>query len=235
MRQWKTIVLSDLHIGSDHCKTKELSNFLSNNKAEKYYLNGDIIDLTEICRGNGVWGKKESQIIRQLMSIRTEVVYIVGNHEKMLRGLLPFEMGKIKFVNSAIYQGIDGRKYFFVHGDKIKIRKNKIAKSAEDILYSLLLKVEKTYSTVRNVFKLSEQSLALFIKNNFSAVEIMETQYKLTAISSLPFDCDVIVCGHIHIPNVSEKYMNSGDFSEGCTALGEDYDGTWRIISKEEN
>ena len=39
-----TVILSDVHIGSEHAKVKELTSFLKNVDCDKLILNGDILD-----------------------------------------------------------------------------------------------------------------------------------------------------------------------------------------------
>lgn len=41
---YPTIVLSDIHIGSEHSKTEEVTNFLKHVNCDRLILNGDIID-----------------------------------------------------------------------------------------------------------------------------------------------------------------------------------------------
>ena len=234
MFKWKTIVLSDLHIGSNHSKLSKLLKFLAENKADNYFLNGDILDLTEIQKGNGVWNKKSTRVVSEFVEIskKAKVTYILGNHEKMLRPFLPFKIGSISFQNSAVYKGIDGRSYYFFHGDKIKAKKDTLSTVAGNLLYDLLLKIDVTYNNVRNNLKLKEQSVALFVKENLSAIQIMETNFKAATFQiAKDLGHDVAVCGHIHIPHVSSCYMNSGDFSEGSTALVESLNGEWLIIN----
>jgi UDP-2,3-diacylglucosamine pyrophosphatase LpxH len=41
---YRTIFISDVHLGSKDCKAKELDNFLKKNSCNTLYLVGDIID-----------------------------------------------------------------------------------------------------------------------------------------------------------------------------------------------
>lgn len=47
-------------------------------------------------------------------------------------------------------------------------------------------------------------------------------------------NADGIICGHVHQPAIKTinniEYMNDGDWVESCTALVENFDGTWEII-----
>ncbi|EGG55870.1 conserved domain protein [Paraprevotella xylaniphila YIT 11841] len=43
-RHYRTLVLSDIHLGTSHSKTEEVSHFLSHVDCDRLILNGDIID-----------------------------------------------------------------------------------------------------------------------------------------------------------------------------------------------
>ena len=42
--QYKSVFLSDIHLGFNGCQNKKLENFLTNTDFENLYLVGDIID-----------------------------------------------------------------------------------------------------------------------------------------------------------------------------------------------
>ena len=46
---------------------------------------------------------------------------------------------------------------------------------------------------------------------------------------------DGVICGHIHHAEIKIvdgiEYMNDGDFVESCTALVEDFEGNWKLIT----
>jgi UDP-2,3-diacylglucosamine pyrophosphatase LpxH len=232
MNYWKTIVLSDTHIGSNHCRVGRLLKFLDENTAENWILNGDILDFTAMSRGRGVWNKKSTRAIKKIIDIAdtANVIYILGNHEKMFRQFLPFNIGKIKVVASYIYTGLDNRKYYISHGDHIKVEKSVISTLAGGMLYHMLLHADSIYNHIRGEELEDEASILQFAKENLKAVEIRGINYRAKAIDMLPYECDCAIHGHIHIPSVTSNYMNSGDFSEGATALVEDFSGKWQIL-----
>lgn len=43
-RHYRTLVLSDIHLGTSHSKTEEVSHFLSHVDCDRLILNSDIID-----------------------------------------------------------------------------------------------------------------------------------------------------------------------------------------------
>ena len=48
---YSTIVLSDIHLGTSHSKTVEVSNFLKSVNCRRLILNGDIIDGWALSKG----------------------------------------------------------------------------------------------------------------------------------------------------------------------------------------
>jgi UDP-2,3-diacylglucosamine pyrophosphatase LpxH len=55
------------------------------------------------------------------------------------------------------------------------------------------------------------------------------------AQEALRAEVDGVICGHIHHAAMEEikgvQYMNTGDWVESCTALVEDFDGNFEIIT----
>lgn len=43
-KYYPTIVLSDIHLGSEHSRTEEVTHFLKHVDCDRLILNGDIID-----------------------------------------------------------------------------------------------------------------------------------------------------------------------------------------------
>ena len=67
MKVWKTIIISDLHLGANHSQRDKILDFLEYNTSERMILNGDIIDGWALKRGSK-WTKNDSKILRKLIS-----------------------------------------------------------------------------------------------------------------------------------------------------------------------
>lgn len=52
---YRSIFISDVHLGSKGCKAEILVNFLKNNTADKLYLIGDIVDGWKIQQNKWAW------------------------------------------------------------------------------------------------------------------------------------------------------------------------------------
>lgn len=241
-KQYKSIFISDVHLGSKGCKAELLSEFLKKSTSEHLYLVGDIIDGWRL-RRKYYWPQSHSDVIRRILTAAkrdTKVTYIVGNHDDMLRGLLPFDIhfGNIDLVNQCRYTAINGKTYMVIHGDMFDTAlRNKLAWLYHfgDMLYNMLLSINIVLSKIRNFFGLPYWSLSAYLKNKTKeAVAYMSDFETLITDYCHKQKADGVICGHVHRADIKKingiEYMNDGDWVESCTALVENYDGTWEII-----
>ena len=69
-KHYRTIVLSDIHLGTSHSKVKEVSSFLRAVNCDRLILNGDIIDGWHIKRnGTRKWQSNHTQFFKILMKM----------------------------------------------------------------------------------------------------------------------------------------------------------------------
>ena len=239
-RHFRTIVLSDLHLGTSGSKAKEVTNFLRNYSCQKLILNGDIIDGWQL-KQYGAWKKKHTDffraVLKQIVRYDTKVVYLRGNHDDFLEQVMPLRLGK-NFSIRKDYVLMSGDKKFYVtHGDVFDSITSQMKWLAHlgDAGYTFLLWVNKLYNNYRTARGLPYYSLSQKIKLSIKqAVSyISDFEIKLTELARAK-GCDGIICGHIHQPAIREYdgliYMNSGDWVESLSALVEDYDGHWSLL-----
>jgi len=236
MNNWKTIIMSDLHLGARQSQTDKIISFLDNNTTEKLILNGDIIDGWAL-KGNGKWTKDCTKIFRRFMKMsekNTKVVYIRGNHDDFLKDFIPFKLNNIRIVRKYIHTGIDDRKYFCFHGDVLDfvIMEARWLAVIGGWSYDIVIKFNTIYNKIRKWFNLPYHSLANTIKQSVKGAINFVSDFEDNAKGlTKQKGYDVAVCGHIHHPKIENDYMNSGDFCENSTCLVEDYNGEWKIIS----
>lgn len=235
----KTIVLSDIHLGSVWSKTKEVTRFLQENSCDTLILCGDIIDGWSIMRGKKVkWQRKHTNFVKLLLDIQhcTKIIYLRGNHDDFLDRILPICFQNIEVARDYIYTS-HGKRYYVLHGDvfdKITSKFSWLARVG-DIGYSLLLRWNKIYNYRRIKNGLPYYSLAQDIKNKIkvSVSYISDFEKHIVDIAKKK-KCQGVICGHIHHPEKryydDVLYLNSGDWIESLSALTEDYNGEWKVV-----
>ncbi len=236
---YKTIVLSDLHLGTRASKAKEVLHFLKQHKCETLILNGDIIDGWALKKG-GQWKKQHSNFFKHLLNLtaknKCEIIYIRGNHDDFLEEMMPFRLGNFSIRKYYIHYGVQ-KKYFVTHGDifdNITTRLKWIAKLG-DTGYTFLLWLNRHYNTYREKRGLPYYSLSQAVKLKVkSAVSfISDYENELVKVAKAR-RCHGVICGHIHQPAIKTlqgiDYLNSGDWVESLTALTEDREGNWHIV-----
>lgn len=242
-KHYKTIVISDVHLGSSNSKAKELVRFLKATSCEKLILNGDIIDGWQLKR-NGKWKKKHTRFFRAILKMigkhNTEVIYLRGNHDDFLDNVIPFTIGNLNIIKEYHYESF-GKKYLVIHGDVFDLITNHLKWVAKlgDIGYTFLLWVNKYYNNRRIKKGLSYYSLSAKMKQKVkSAVSYISNYEKTLVDMAKSRNCDGIICGHIHHPAIDEFngmiYLNSGDWIESLSALAEDFEGKWELIYYQE-
>jgi UDP-2,3-diacylglucosamine pyrophosphatase LpxH len=237
--QFKSVFISDLHLGSRGCQADALNDFLATVEADNLYLVGDIVDLWAMSR-KFYFPQNHVNVLRKVLKKSkngTRVVYIVGNHDETFRPLLPFDFGEIEIVNEIIHYGLDGKRYLVTHGDdydQIVLHAKWVAQLG-DIGYSFLLQSNRWINAVRNFFHLPHWSLSNYVKAKVKGAANFICGYE-DAVAKAVKDrhLDGVVCGHIHHAEIKTiegvQYMNDGDWVESCTALVENLDGTFEII-----
>ena len=235
MNKYKTIIMSDLHLGARQSQTDKILNFLEKNESEILILNGDIIDGWAL-KSKGKWNKNCSKVFRRFMKRSeqgTKVIYIRGNHDDFLKPFVPFKMNKIEIVRKYVHEGIDGRKYFCFHGDVLDfiIMKVRWLAVIGGWSYDFVIRLNTIYNYIRKKFNLPYHSLANTIKQSVKGAINFVSDFETNAKNlTKQKGYDVAVCGHIHQPKLENDYMNSGDFCENSTCLVEDFNGEWSII-----
>lgn len=235
----KTIVISDVHLGTKGSKSKELVRFLKQYHCQNLILNGDIIDGWQL-KKSGKWKRKHtrffSSLLKKIENDGTKVTYLRGNHDDFLDQILPFTMGNLTIQRDMIYES-GGKKFYIVHGDIFDsiTRQFKWIAQLGDIGYTFLLWLNRQYNYRRLKKGLPYFSLSHAVKGKVKqAVKYIDDYEQQLASMAKYKGCDGIICGHIHQPAMKEidgvTYLNSGDWVESLTALVEDFNGEWSLV-----
>jgi UDP-2,3-diacylglucosamine pyrophosphatase LpxH len=235
----RTIILSDVHLGTPDCKIEEVNHFLRYTRCDKLILNGDIIDGWQLRRA-GQWTKAHTRFIRivlkKLEKRDTEVIYLRGNHDDILTAFLPLDFEKLRIVEDYEHEGPAGR-YLVLHGDVFDTITRNFVFLAHlgDWGYRALLGLNRAYNTWRRWRGLEYWSLSKAIKARVkSAVSHVSKFEDHIAALARSRGCGGVMCGHIHTP--ADKmlgeihYLNSGDWVESLTAIVEHLDGRYELM-----
>ena len=242
-RTYRSIFISDVHLGTKDCKAEQLNNFLKHHTCETLYLVGDIIDAWKIQQNRWRWKQSHTNVIRRVMGHAkrgTRVIYVAGNHDEFLRPLIPLGIGfgLIEVVNQAEHIGVDGRHYLVTHGDLF----DGITRLAPwlaflgDKLYDFVLNLNSQFNAVRRRLRLGYWSLSKYLKYKVKKASDFLFQFERNlAAYCKKRGFDGVICGHIHHAEIKEidgvVYMNDGDWVESMTALVEHHSGQWEIVT----
>jgi UDP-2,3-diacylglucosamine pyrophosphatase LpxH len=237
---FKTLILSDIHLGSKHSKVHEVLSFLSAMSCKTLILNGDIIDGWQLRKTQKYWSETNTQFIKKIISKivkeQTDVIYVRGNHDDFLDKIVPFAFPNIQVVKDYVLETARGR-YFVLHGDVFDnvTSHMKWLAMIGDVGYNFLLTINRLYNYFRRKRGKPYFSLAQHVKQKVkSAVSYISDFERELVKLTRHRHCQGVICGHIHTPancyygNI--HYLNSGDWVESLTALAEDEDGEWRVL-----
>jgi len=237
--RFRTLFISDVHLAMRNCRASELVSFLQSHDAPLIYLVGDVVDFWRMRRG-GKWRPSHTQVIQELIVKArrgSKIVYIPGNHDHELRAFAGTKAGNIEIRLRDLHLSLSGRKYLVIHGDEFDVVVSRARWLAVlgDIGYDLALAGNPFINAVRRLFGLPYWSLSAYLKNRVKrAVNSIGNFEALLAAEALRVGTQGVICGHIHhaaMQNINGvEYINTGDWVESCTAVGEHLDGRFEII-----
>ena len=236
---FRTVWISDIHLGFRGCSADHLLDFLHSIECEYLYLVGDIIDIWEM-KKRMYWPQSHNNVVRTILGKAkhgTKVVYVPGNHDELLRDFHEMTFGNVHIIEEAIHMNVDGRRLLVTHGDKFDsvVRCSRALALLGTRLYDWLLKANYVVHGVRRRFNLPYWSLAGFLKHKVkNAVQFISNFEQAVAYEAARLGVDGVVCGHIHRPEITKLnniiYCNCGDWVESCSALVEHHDGSLELL-----
>jgi len=237
--KYRTVWISDIHLGTRGCNAGLLVEFLRSVECETLYLVGDIIDGWRLKKG-WYWPDAHNEVLRRILKMAhrgTRVVFICGNHDEMLRPYCGMTFGGVELLNEAIHVTADRRRLLVTHGDSFDavVLYHKWLAYLGDQAYELMMKVNVAFNAIRRRLKLPYWSLSAYLKKRVkNAVSYICSFEEAVAHEAVVRGLDGIVCGHIHSAEIREihgvTYYNDGDWVESCTALVEDFTGAMSIV-----
>lgn len=237
--RYRTIFISDIHLGTRGCKADHLLDFLRHTEAETIYLVGDIFDGWRL-RRSWYWPQAHNDVVQKLLRKArkgTRLIYVPGNHDEVLRGYTGQHFGGVEVRQDTIHETADGRRLLVMHGDAFDgiVTYARWLALLGDWGYSIALTANTWFNMLRRRLGFGYWSLSAYLKHRVkNAVQFIAHFEEAVAEEARRHKVDGIVCGHIHHAEMRTingiLYINDGDWVESCTALVEHFDGELEIL-----
>ena len=238
-KRYRTIFISDLHLGTPGCQAKALLDFLKAHPSDNLYLVGDIIDGWQL-RRKWYWPQAHNDVVQKLLKRARKgcrVVFIPGNHDEFARDFIGHRFGDIEVMNEAVHVTADGRQLWVIHGDYFDavVQCARWLAIVGDNLYEFTLKVNRHLNSLRARLGLPYWSLSAFLKQKVKTALNYVTDFEVAvANEARNRGHQGVVCGHIHRAEIRDidgvLYCNDGDWVESRTAVVEHFDGALELL-----
>ena len=240
IRRVRALFISDVHLGMRPIRVGQLIDFLRWHDADVMYLVGDIVDGWRLAK-SWHWPVEYNQLAQLLLekaAAGTRMVVLPGNHDEFLRDYLGTYFGEVEFVDRTVHTTAQGKTYLVIHGDQfdVVVRHAKWLAHVGDWAYRFALRVNIAINWIRRRLGLSYWSLSAWAKNKVkNAVSVIGRFEEALSLEARDSGVDGIICGHIHHADMHNRlgvhYINTGDWVESCTAIAEEYDGPFELIT----
>ncbi len=239
--KYRTVVVSDIHLGSKFSKVTEVSNFISSVDCERLILNGDTIDGWQLKKNDyEFWGPQQARFFRIILKMiekhGTRVDMLRGNHDDFLDKIIPMSMGNLNIRKDMILES-GGLRFFVTHGDVFDSITSDMKWMAKlgDVVYNILLRINVMYNHIQTWRGRPYYSFSQSIKNKVKKAVSNASDFDgMLADMARTKGCQGVICGHIHRPEDrmidGVRYLNSGDWVETMSALAEDFNGNWKVV-----
>ena len=245
---FRTVFLSDTHLGTYGARAADLARFLRKVKCDKLYLVGDIIDMWRL-RKRWFWPAEHNEVVRRVLRLArkgTQVIYVPGNHDAGARQYHGLQFGGVQIRLHDTHTTAAGRNLLITHGDQydMVVKHHPLLSAFGGWLYDWLVRLNVATNAVRDRVGLGHWSLSLYLKLKVKSACTFISRYEQTLThEARRRGADGVVCGHIHKAELrlaaeqpegkrelEVDYFNCGDWVEGCTALVEHADGRMELI-----
>jgi len=237
--RYRSVFISDIHLGTRGCQAELLLDFIRHMSCEKLYLVGDILDGWRL-KARWWWPQAHNDVVQKVLRLArkgVEVTYIPGNHDEAARDFCGLRFGGVAVARDAIHLAADGRRYLVTHGDEFDnvVRYARWLAFLGDWAYRTVLAMNTLLNRVRRRFGFGYWSFSAYLKVKVkNALQFIENYELAVANEARRRGVDGVICGHIHKAEIRQIdgiiYVNDGDWVESCTALVEHFDGRFEIL-----
>jgi UDP-2,3-diacylglucosamine pyrophosphatase LpxH len=234
--RFRSIFLSDVHLGSPRSQAELLLDFLAHHEAQFLYLVGDIAD-DAVAFPPTVWPESHRAVLERLRgfaSAGTRVHYMRGNHDPTfheLWGVGPDLASSLELEHETA----DGRRLWVVHGDGFDAalhRRRWLARLGDAAARAL----ESACDTLERLVRRRRGRLAQRLRERCKAWLGYTRSFERSAMRAARSRAvDGIICGHVHSAASRTVdglyYGNGGDWVGSATALVEHVDGRLELVA----
>jgi UDP-2,3-diacylglucosamine pyrophosphatase LpxH len=237
--RYRTIFMSDLHLGTRGCQAGLMLDFLRHNDADTIFLVGDILDGWRL-KSAWYWPQAHNDIIQKLLrKVRrgARMIFVPGIHDAFARQFIGLMFGGIEIVPDAVHETADGRRFLVMHGDEfdVVVRHARWLAFFGDWAYDSALFINTHFNRLRRFLGFGYWSFSAWAKLKVkNAVNFIGSFERELAAEARRRGADGIICGHIHHAAIRQidgvTYVNTGDFVESCSVVVEHFDGRLEIL-----
>ncbi|PLX30197.1 MAG: UDP-2,3-diacylglucosamine hydrolase [Alphaproteobacteria bacterium] len=229
--KYRTVFISDIHLGTHGCRAHDLLTFLNNMECETLYLVGDVIDVWAL-KWHFHWPESHMNVLQKFLDIAnsaTKVKLIPGNHDELFKDLVGLRLSNIEILLEDTFVSKKGKKYLVMHGDK------------HDVFHVHF----KWISKLCTRFQSRSERFGAYFSSNHKVSKKLKGVVKNAARHINRFEkaivkeaknrgYDGVLCGHFHSPAQKMidgiEYINDGDWVQHRTAFVEELDGTMKLL-----
>ena len=200
MRSYRSVFISDVHLGTADCQAEYLLDFLNQVRCETLYLVGDIIDLIAMQR-RVHFPDSHQAVIHKLIELAasgTRVVYVPGNHDDFLRRFCGQTIAGIELQYKAVHTTADGRRFMVCHGDQFDqvVRCSPLMLLVGDRAHGILLRLNRWFNAWRRLKGKPYWSLAAWVKSRIGKARTFIRRFELAALTvAEKGNYDGFICG----------------------------------------
>lgn len=238
--RWRTVWISDVHLGTRESKADLLAEFLRGLSCERLYLLGDIVDGWRLSR-SWRWGASHRRVVDAVLALRdagTRICWVIGNHDAFLMPYLGRRAFGILLRRKVVHRTADGRRLLVLHGDQLDARlgSGRLLARMGSQAYAMGISLDGFLWDLRSRWgQRGHGSVVTAIKWRLKSARAHVAKFERAAAElAREGGFDGVVCGHVHRPELRRidgvLYANDGDWVEHATALVEDPSGQLELL-----
>jgi UDP-2,3-diacylglucosamine pyrophosphatase LpxH len=236
--QYRSIWISDFHLGTRRCKADALLEFLRRHRSEYLFLVGDIIDGWNFGPA-WYWDSAQTALVAEIAAWRkrgTRVVFLPGNHDEGNPDLVRALIGPVEVRSGLIHRTAEGRRMLVIHGHQLKssLHPDRWLSVVGSHAYTAALQINLWYNRERK--RARRRIVASYLRRRLKRAvhNLVDFDDRPVFEVAREFKVDGVICGHTHRPDRRMigpfLHINDGDWVQSRTALVEHRDGCLQLM-----